>query len=69
MVMIGDENSDDFVSVTTYSQSECQSKSRQTRLLGCFSEQFMKNLKLKIDAPIGIELTVRRQRGLVDKRY
>ncbi len=68
-IMIGDENGEDSVSVSTYSQSEYQSKSRQNQLLGCFSEQFMKNLKLKIDASRYCLTTVLRPRGQVDKRY
>jgi hypothetical protein len=52
----------------TFSQSECQSKFRQNRMISCFSEQSLKNLKLKIDA-FGYRLTILRPRGQVDKRY
>ncbi len=67
-IMIGDGNGDDSVSMSTYSQSECQSKSRQNQLLSCFSEQFMKIYSSKIDAP-RYRLTVLRPRGQIDKRY
>jgi hypothetical protein len=38
MTMIRDEDGDDSVSMSTYSQSECQKNPRQKRPLGCFSE-------------------------------
>jgi hypothetical protein len=56
MVLIGDEHGYD--SVSTYSQSECLPKGRQNRLLGCFSAQFLNNLKLIIDILFRYHLTV-----------
>ncbi len=45
MTIIRDENGDDSVSVSTYSQSECQQNSRQNQLVGLFSEQLLKESK------------------------
>jgi hypothetical protein len=44
MTMISDENGVDSLSVSTFSPSECQYNPRQNRLLGCFSEQLLKNI-------------------------
>ncbi len=41
VVMVGDENGDYSVFVNTYLQIECQSKSRQNRTLGFFSNQLL----------------------------
>jgi hypothetical protein len=57
MVMIGDENGDDFASVSTYSQKRMP-----------IQIQLLKNQSSKIDA-IGYRLTVRRPRGQVEKPY
>ncbi len=66
MMTIVEENGDDSVSVSTYSQSECQSKSRQNRPLSFFSDQLLKKINLKIDA-LGYHLIVLRTLGQVDK--
>ncbi len=66
MTMIRDENGVDLASICK--QSECQINPRQNWLLGCLSEQLLKNLKVKTDA-LGYCLTVLYPRGQVDRRY
>ncbi len=45
-----DENDDDFVSVSTYSQKWMPIQIQENRQLDCFLEQLLKNQCLQIDA-------------------
>jgi hypothetical protein len=67
MVMIGDENGD----VSSYSQRDWQTKSKQNQPLGCFSEQLPENRKLKnIRSWVYMyRLTVLHPCGEVDKQF
>ncbi len=67
----GDDSvsSHDSMSVSTSSQSKRQQNPRQNWPLGCFSEQLMKNPKLKTDyTGYPLTNTILRPHSQVDKR-
>ncbi len=57
MTVMGDENGDDSVSVSTYSQKQMSIKIQANWPLGWFSEQLLKNQFSQI-AALGYGLTV-----------